>query len=373
MTINKEKDKIQKEAFLAAKKANFNAALLLATGAGKSKIMCDCILAIKPKTILYLCDSQRLRDNDFVKEMEKWGCKDYIPLTQFECYQAAYKLSGKYDLILGDETDFALSEEYQKAFFNNKAKHKILVSGTCTEERRKVLERVVPIVYELSLTEAKEKGILNKDKVYFVPFLLEDEENKRYLGFNHSFKKLLSGRDGKFTKGEAWQLQQLQLQRKHFLAGLKSSRIVCKDLVKTLYEDKTKKILIFSGLTEQADKMFKNTFHSATKDKTLLDKFNKGEIRFIVVINKVDRGLNLDGVNTIVFETTTRSKTKLNQRTGRGRRLSINDILHVYFLIPFFKTIFKDIKPTIVQDWIRESANELDLENATVINKYLKK
>ena len=54
------------------------------------------------------------------------------------------------------------------------------------------------------------------------------------------------------------------------------------------------------------------------------------------------------------------------QRSGRGRRLGIDEILKCFFLVPYYKTRRGEIKPTVVKRWVDESTAELDMSNAKV-------
>ena len=161
-------------------------------------------------------------------------------------------------------------------------------------------------------------------------------------------------------------LEMLQIKRKHFMSSLKSSAEVTKWVVKNI-DKNNEKILIFCGLSEQADKVSENSYHSNNDNTEALEKFDAGVINKIAVCNKVDRGLNLNGVKHIVHEGISKSKTRLTQRNGRGMRLEVNDTLNVYFLIPYFKHPFHGKKATIVQQWVMDSTVDMDLSKAKVI------
>src|ERR1700679_2147965 len=105
--------KAQNEAKVAVRKNGYNCSIIESVGTGKSKIMIDLaeelLQAGKIKTILYLCDNRRLRDdrNDgFPAELTKWGSNELKKIVRKECYQTAYKwVDEEYDLLLGDEID----------------------------------------------------------------------------------------------------------------------------------------------------------------------------------------------------------------------------------------------------------------------------
>ena len=184
--------------------------------------------------------------------------------------------------------------------------------------------------------------------------MLNKDENRKYLNFNRRFASLLNS---SYTNLK--ELEFLQISRKHFLSNLDSSLNVCRKLMKHLYDkDEENKILVFCGLSEQADRVSKYSYHSNTTDK-FFNLFDKGEIRILSVVSKADRGLNINGVNVIILESPTKSSTKFMQRTGRGRRLHVNDELDVYLLVPYYKDMYGKIKPTVVYQWIYSAAAKL--------------
>lgn len=365
MIINKAKEQLQKECFEAIKEANFNCGIILPTGVGKSKILCDIIKYLGFKRILYLCDNTRLRDVDFPNELIKWGLEEYVDIIERHCYQTAYKWGGEhYDLLLADESDAALTEQYSKVFFNNTFKHTILVSATLSKEKRALCEQIVPIVFEKHIGEVVDKGVVNGEQVYFVNFMLTPAENSKYLSFNDQFKKLLND-----EKSTTKQIEFVQISRKHFLSNLDSAAKVCKELLKKLfYEKESNKILVFCELTDQADRITKYTYHTKNSDEDNLAKFVNGHTRVLGVVGKINRGVNIEGVNNIIFESPSQSETKITQQSGRARRLSIDEIVHMFFLIPYFIDRRGEKRSTIVEKWVRQSTKKLDLTKVKILN-----
>lgn len=366
--MNEAKDIIQKEAIDALRKNDFNGLVLLPTGTGKGKIMVDSCLEIGSKSILYLCNTQNLRDTMFKDELRKWNASHLIDHIDYMCYQTACKLKNvEYDILLADEFDAALTPIYIKAITNNKFKHKILISATLEDDKKRKAIKIAPIVYEKKIREVIEAKALNKQKFYFVNYNLTPTENKRYLEFNNSFIKLLNtNRTPQINK----QLDNLKIYRKQFLSSLSSSVEVTKWLINKL-DTPQNKMLIFTGLSDQADKLCPPySYHSKNDEQGLkwFNAFNNGTINKLAVVNKVDRGLNINGVNNIIYNTTDSSKTKLVQRGGRGMRLEVDQYLNMFFLIPFYKTQKGERKPTIVQSWVIKGTADFDISKAININ-----
>lgn len=357
--VNEERRKIQLEAFEALKENNFNGCVIMPTGSGKTWDLIECLKYLDSEidNILYCCDNKKLRDEDFPNQLVEWGGEQFLERMDRMCYQSAYKLFGKhYTIGLFDEADYSLTEKYSEVYKNNTFKYKILVSATLDADKKKLLKEIVPIVYEKKISDIDGVGIVNKANLYVVNYLLLPEENRKYLGYNEGFKKLLSK-----SKPNAFALRLLQQGRKRFLGKLKSSQRVCYNLVKELYtQSKNNKILIFCLLSEQADEVAQHSYHSKNESNDNLSKFDKGEIRILSVVGKIDRGINLDSVNKGIFEAPLESVTKLVQRSGRLRRLNVNDTADLYFLIPYYKTHKGEVKPTIVQKWVINSTKDFD-------------
>jgi superfamily II DNA or RNA helicase len=362
MKIHEERRKTQIEAVDALENNGFNGFVIAPTGIGKAWILIESLKRIKPKgRIWYLCDSEDNRDTTFRNELIKWGAEKWVDKIEFMCYQTAYKLSDeKVELGLFDEADMALTPEYSKGMTQNKFKYKVAVSATLEGSKRGLAKSIVPIVYEKELKEVEDAKLLNPAKHYLVNFMLSKKENEKYLNYNYRFGKLLMGNAHRNREA----LEFLQIQRKHFLSSLDTSRNVCRKLLKQLHKVEDNKIMVFCGLSDQADKICKYSYHAKSKENYLVP-FHEGKIRVIAVVGKVDRGQNIDGINNIVFESPTKSPTKFTQKSGRGRRLAQHETLHIYYLIPYYVDRKGEVSPTIVKKWVYQATNKINFNPIT--------
>jgi hypothetical protein len=112
----------------------------------------------------------------------------------------------------------------------------------------------------------------------------------------------------------------------------------------------------------------KNAYHSLNGEDHLLDDFHTGKIKLLAVVDKVNRAVNINQIRHIIHESVGSSKTKLTQRTGRGQRLDVDEVLSVYFLVPHFISMWGERKPTIVLQWILDAAEDMDLTKCKTIN-----
>jgi superfamily II DNA or RNA helicase len=376
--INIQKEAIQDECVERFKENNFYGISLIGTGGGKTKMMLKCLSELierdKLNKILYTCNSLDLRDTDFPNEVRKWGYEQYLDKMNRLCYQSAYKLKGEYyDLLLGDEFDFALTPEYIKLLLNNTFKYIILVSATLGDEKLRILNSIkpkIPIVYKKKLSELESEGVLNKSKYHYVNYLLNEEENRKYLEFNRVIANTIKENESSDRLKE--RLKFVLQQRKLFLNKLKSSTAICKLLLKEIQG----RTLIFSELTDQIDKITPFTYHGKNEEAENLTKFNDKEIDTLGVVGKIDRGVNLIGVENIILESCSSSQTKIVQKLGRGKRLEVNEFLNVYLLVPYYKESvlsgkvwlpkhlqeYRDkFAPTIVKKWLENALRDFNI------------
>lgn len=380
MVVNRERRKLQLEALRELIRNKYNGIFLLPTGSGKSWVLIQALKQLVKKynyeKIWYLCNSEDLRDVDFVNELKQWGAEYLIPKIERMCYQSAYKRKGEsVDVVIADEFDYSLSEEYSKVYFNNNFKHKILTTAYIDPKKQNLADSIAKTVYQTTLQNVEDLKILNKSQYYFVHFLMNEKETLKYQKFNKAISDLhvtLNGfeyelicnpsdtsLEGKisFTR---YRIEMVTRARKRFLSSLDSSMLNCRKLMSEIYnEDKDCKILTFCELTKQADRVSLYSYHNDS-DPTNLEKFRNDEIQSLSVCGKVNRGVNIKGIKYMIFESTNGSKTQMLQRLGRGKRLLQDEILKVYYLIPCYYENGK-IKPTKVKDWILNASKSLDL------------
>jgi superfamily II DNA or RNA helicase len=365
--------KNQEECKIAVRKANYNASFLSTVGSGKGKIFIDLALELfnagKIKNVLYLCDSRRLRDSEkdgFPAELEKWGTPEFKDAVSLQCYQTTYKWTGiEFDLVIGDEIDYALTPAYVKFFQNNSWKYIILASGTLTPEKKKILVVIAPIVFKLFMNDAEDRGIVNRTEYYVYNFKMSEAESKTYESLTRKISTLMRAEVG----FEDPDMQFWLRKRKHFLNALESSYLNCRNILKFIYgRDKKHRVVIFCELTEQADRCCKYSYHGKNEGDDNLTKFQTGEINYISVVSKIQRGINLKNANIAIYESMSGSTTKFEQKAGRMKRLGIDEVAQIIFMVPWFKRVdqFNNVtwKATVVKGWIEKATaniSNLDL------------
>lgn len=357
--------------------------IVAGTGAGKSKIAIDIIEAITKQenralNILLLTNSESLRDKNWRDEFVKWDCVNiYDDLITSWTYQKAYKLKGEYDLIVQDEVDFCCSEQYSKVFENFQSQYLLCLTGFLPPEKEEFLNKYAPVCYRAKTQDLQESGVLNKSEFILVYYPLSQvknieklnkkkgtkfytSENDEYRYWDKEFQKAvivknqteqkakLGLADAKAVNSADWNFKMKATVRKGLLNKLNSSVTVVKNLVSRIHEKAGNKVLVFSALTEQADKFGFPTFHGKSNSTEKgLERFNSGEINTLAVVKAVNRGVNIVDLNYIIREGYDSSETDFSQIHGRGMRLKPDQIFKMIILIPTY------------EDWVKTESGSM--------------
>lgn len=108
--------------------------------------------------------------------------------------------------------------------------------------------------------------------------------------------------------------------RKSFLWNLSSSAAIAVRIKNLILRENSNKVLLFSELTEQANKLSDYSIHSKNDEDTnkqLLHQFDAGRIRELSSVNSLTLGLNLVGANYAIMESFNSSETSIKQKLGR--------------------------------------------------------
>lgn len=421
MEINEKKDALQQEwANLFLEAGDFlRFSMILATGVGKSRLAMLILEALNDKfdDFLIVVDSTRLRDFNWKEDFTKWGKEDLFKKVTLQTYQAVYKWTPKYkDLsktfVICDEVDFAIGTPKYGKFFNSFSDIPMLgLTGYITESKRKDLNNTLPILLEYPFEEAVKDGIINDIKFIFVKFDLDknkngvevkykkdgrwqtfkQSENAAYDYTNSAFIKsfieyntaLVQKSLGMISEQEFIvidkKMKALRNRRMQLLHKGIASKKIAKRLINTIVSDTENKVAVFSKITAQSSDISEYTYHGKnTKQVNDLnyEKFNSGEINTLGICAKINRGVNMVGLNNIILESYDSSDTIIRQRIGRAGRLEVSEVANIYILLPYYmkKEVEKGRPVRYVQartqmvKWAETMLHGYDLSKATVID-----
>ncbi|WP_428743108.1 helicase-related protein [Tenacibaculum sp.] len=421
--INRDEDQEDKaRLWLESDRVN---TLILGTGYGKSRVAMLILQELfnsgeltKNSKILLLSNSERLRDTSWKDDFNKWGFNWIWDIVRTECYQTVYKWEeSDWDFVIADEIDFSITEEYVKFFGNNQYSMLLGLTGYVAESKRSLLDSIAPILVEYSTQDAQEDGLLNQTQITFISFDLSQnktdievkyKKNGKEMSFTQSENdaydyaenqcNILWGKLDALNKDPdvslgldsekiaernkiSYKLKRAQAQRKDILYNSKASVQTAKDLIELLLKHPDNKIITFSALTDQADRINEITYHGKNKKVNfdVLEKLSEGKIRSVGVCKAINRGENIMGLNSLIQESYDGSTTQFTQKHGRGTRLNPNEVMNMYIFLPFY---YKKVKspenhggnthvrrPTQAVKWAEDMLSDFKVNNPIFVRK----
>lgn len=328
------------------------------------------------------------------------------------CYKWTKDEISKFDLIIADEVHTMSSDKYGNLIVNAVNLCIPVIGLTATPslhiaDKTLFYKNYIPIVYEYY--NSAEDGIINKRRYYIYqypltndykviagtkakPFLLGEASQYEYLSAQIKKGQIMMARTGStdwFRDAANWAWKGLGnasqktaaitylnaiKYRKEFLWSLSSSADIAvkiKERILTKFEGiniytgdnmNFNKVLLFSELTSQAEKLSAYSIHSKQSEdanRETLRMFDSGEIRELSSVRSLTLGLNIKGANWAIIESYNSSPTDILQRLGRCDRLSIDDVANVVILVPI---------NTQAEQWFTGFSKSLDLSEAVYIN-----
>lgn len=406
----KTKEEIQEKALKKFKSCH-KGTICLSTGTGKSRIAINFIKETSDINLVLITSPRTNLQENWKKELRKWGLVDNINDSErwrikgteryvriiIENIQSAYKRKNeKFDFIVADEIHTMMTPEYSSLFKNNEYKYIMGLTAThditYKNDKLSFYEKYCPVIYEYY--DSANDGIINKTKFFIVthhltdsfPVIIKTKEKIIKKGeleyYSYLTERIKDGqskmatqnsdnwfRDAKkwFWDGYGTKEQRLAAmaylnaitRRKKFLLNLPSTALLAKKIKEgILASDPNAKVLIFSELTTQADKITENTVHSnnhKNQNMELINSFNEGKIRDLGSCQSLMLGLNLEGATHAIMESYIGSATQSKQKKGRLDRLSIDNMAEMWII---------KVSGTRGDKWFKEMTRDFDLSNA---------
>lgn len=385
--------------------------ICLSTGTGKSKIAIDFIKETEDVHFVLITSPRTNLKSNWEKELTKWGLEinhhrsdrrwkikgtDRYVWIVIENIQTCYKWTNeKFDLIIADEIHTMMTPEYSALFENTKYKYLMGLTAThditSKNDKGVYYKKYCPIIYEYY--DSADDGLINKTKFIIVNHYLEDTNTVTVKAgknlvpegelhyYNYLTERIKSGQKRMmaqgsedwfsdasdwFWKGNGTKEQKFAAMmylnaikaRKEFLLNLPSSARLAKKIKEGILKVPNTKVLIFSELTAQADKITKNTVHSnnhTKENQSLMEKFDNGEIRDLGSCRSLTLGLNLKGATHAIMESYIGSATQSKQKKGRLDRLATDDVAEMWII---------RVSGTQADSWFEQMTKGFDLSEA---------
>jgi superfamily II DNA or RNA helicase len=390
MDTNDLRDQQQRKALNNWAINGFEGSIIAGTGFGKSR--CGVIAVgetIKRLTeyndygerIVYitgliLVPTTQLKDQ-FREEFIKWGYENVLDTVDIMCYQSAYKMTGRhYDIVVCDEIHLGLSKEYRKFFDNNVFDRLLCMTATLPEEfeYKELLVEMAPIVYEITLDECVDLGLVSPYNIICKPLELTYNERTKYKKINNRFV-YWKGQLGNFDAWEnasyilknisaspeekkaAIQFYKAIRERKKIIDFAENKIETFKDIV---LNNPNKRILAFSGANEFTDILtdsvipLAQAYHSKkTKKqrKRALEHFKSGMINVLCSTKALNQGFDVPDANMGIVCGLTSKSLPMIQRVGRLIRFQEDKTGEIIILY---------IKDSQEEKWLKNAVKNLN-------------
>lgn len=347
---NNIKSQIQAEALTKAKKVDM-ALVVAATGAGKSKIAVDYSKDIvdlkKNAKILIVVPTEKLRDENWLEEYEKWRAKTIWKknITR-SCYVSANKIQDKeFDLVILDEVH-NITENNSEFFDNNKVDKCLALTATPPEDdvKKDILKNLgFKMVYNLPLDKAVELGLVSPYDIVVVETRLDNTnkyikagskdkpfmqtEKKQYEYLDKTVRRMMFSNNPSVKR----QLKFKLLERMRFIYNLRSKTEVSQYLLEHVIP-KDERTIIFAGSIPQAEALCENTFHSKKKNSDDFDAFKAEKVNRLSCVNALNEGHNIPNVDNGLVAQLNSKELNLVQRVGRVVRFREGHKAKIYIV-----------------------------------------
>jgi superfamily II DNA or RNA helicase len=339
MKEDQNKSRVQQEARRAWEVGGKWGLLAMATGTGKSKIAIDVVTELsepmfaEPR-ILLVVPTEKLRDDNWLDEFNKWGAGKWYKNLQRSCYVSITKYEFQnYDLVILDEAH-NLTDRNSDFFQRNTVKQVLALTATPPNSKGSETDKAKALLFqqfriktdfEYTLDQAVASGLVAPFHINVVECTLDDTQ-----------KYIKAGNDKtRFYQTEAQRYKyvsdlilRLQIAKKEDVLKFKymeRMRVVQNSIAKTKiaraildkYIPVGDRALIFCGSIKQSEELMgENVYHSKSGD-AMLQLFQKEAITRLGCVEALNEGINVPNVDQGLIVQLNSSKKDLVQRIGR--------------------------------------------------------
>jgi superfamily II DNA or RNA helicase len=354
---NQLKSLKQFDARQAWEAAGHRGTIAMATGVGKSKIAVDRVCELgdewfqtegqspKPE-ILLVTPTEKMRDENWPAEFAKWGITGFMEnLVKRICFASLKnEVGNKYKLVILDEIH-RLTEYNSEGFkdsdllflADNMAEEVMGLTATVPDPERDsmkalIINQIAPVCFNYPLDQAVADGVLPGYQIVIIqipldkiakvipggtklaPFKQTEAAAYSYLGIK--LKKAFA------SKKKGW-IDALTGERRRMIATLPSkTRVLKKVIDRVVFGEKKRTIIFCGGIDQSRELCGLNVYNSSPEDKKrgMLEAFKKGDIDYCGVVDAVNEGHNIDGIERGIIGQVNSNERDIIQRLGRVMR-----------------------------------------------------
>jgi superfamily II DNA or RNA helicase len=284
------RNKIQAEAVQAIKDNNYNCLIVVACRVGKTKLLIDSIRGKEDKKIAVVAPFNSILDS-WRAEILKWDLGFTPTLLNI---RSSEELPMDLDLLIIDECH-QISDNQYKVIKSRKPKRIVGATGTLgLKNKQKIRQELgLTVKYDYSIEQAIDHNIISDYEIFIKEVTLTPEERTAYNKLTKTFEyfKMLSFSDAKYVHVK----NNAALKRAQYIYRLESKLKAAQGLIKPL-----KRVLVFTTLTEVADKLCKHSYHSKSKEDSL-ELFQKKKVNKLSCIGMLSMGFTGVGLKHAVI------------------------------------------------------------------------
>jgi superfamily II DNA or RNA helicase len=332
------------------------------TGLGKTFISFQIIKMLQPKSVLFLAETT-MREQNIMEDMEKFKSMFNYDIKahhkiHFACYQSVYKQVGTYyDMVVADEIHDSLTPKYYNYYLNNKYTHLLGLSATIDKKTKyqdevgneytkiDMLNNIAPIAATYTIQDGQNDNTSRKLKLIIIEHQLDNSMKSIATKFTkngqqHTFMQTeqqaynyadMRLRESLFSRNRnEFLIRYWSNVRNNLLYSLPSKT---RSVIKLLTINNLQRNIIFGNNIEELSKICPtvSSKNSAITNKILIKEFNAGNIDTIGSFKMLKQGVNLTGLNNVIFHSYYSIEKDFIQRVGRLRKSE--DVGNVFIFV----------------------------------------
>lgn len=328
---------------------NCQSTCCISVGLGKSSLAIRRIIKAFNKNEnakIIFSSARELHLDNFKRELIKFNHEDLIDRIIFCCHKSLTKYYDvEFDLYLCDESHMQISlylPFLAQLYDLNPDVEILCLSGTPKKNHPQFfeLEQYVPISYTKLIDDAIDKKILNNYNIHIIFVDMNEKEKRNYHYWFNRYKAN--------NIGYSFELQKTKSILKH----IEHKERFTKLLLDTQFKDK--KVLIYAGTIDLAERLDRHTYHSKLSKKQRVENyenFYNDKIYHLVNVNGIKESVSIPNLKYGIITYIDASRQSTEQAIGRFCRLPVDEEAHIYILC---------VRDTIEEKWIQKALSYLD-------------
>ena len=295
--------------------SNRKSILLLCPRFGKIKTSLNIMEKMNFPYTLICYPDEKIRKS-WMDDFEKFGFD--ASNVRFTTYLSLHKYKNiSFELIICDEIH-ATSENQINVLKELFLTHKtvLALTGTLADDTRYTLKQELglDVLATYPIEQAIKEGVVSNFQINVIQVPLDNKvkqykgktEKQKFDAYTYLIDKFEEeGKDSKFMRLNRMRIIQNSLAKKNATKTI-------------LQRNPEERILVFAGLKKIADDLDIPSFHSETKDVSLLHKFASGEGNKLAVVRMGSAGITFKPLNQVIINYFSSNGEDLTQKLMRS-------------------------------------------------------